>query len=65
MRGAVEVRGAVHGVAPLRYHNADGCEMCLDLRSRWRGGYACVVDQQGLALDGCVGEETVAWDVMG
>ena len=44
MRGGVEVRGAVHGVAPLGADNADSGEVGFDEGGGGGGGEDGVVD---------------------
>lgn len=65
MRGAVEVGGAVHGIAPLRYDGADGGEVLLDGRSGGGGGEGGVVVEERLVLEGGVWDEVVGGDLAG
>lgn len=72
--GAVEVGGVVHCVAPLGGDDADGAEMGLDgiggggrgggggCGGSLFGGKGGVVDDEGLGVEGRVGEEVVGWD---
>lgn len=50
----VEVRLREHAVYPLRLDFADAFEMGFQLG--WRGAEGFVVDQEGLGLDGGVGD---------
>ena len=64
MGRAVEVRRAVHGVAPLRSHDSGGAEMRLnrtDATARGKGG---PVDEQWAPLNRCVGDEALRRDLV-
>jgi len=57
---AVEMGSAIHCISPLRSDNSDSFQVGFYAGSRGCRRQTSIVDQEGLILNGCIGNELIA-----